>query len=226
MNKDKGMENFIRDFPLIDKRGFRVARCERCHLPHVACICTLAPKIDTIANFWLIMYELEYLKPTNTGKLIAESLENTYAFTWKRTEKPDNLIQLIESGNYNPYIVFPDDVDDYKPRVREYEEIPDKKPAFIILDGTWSQARKMFRKSPYLDNLPLISLRTDKKSEYVLRNPSDDNHLCTVEVAIELLKIIGDNKAAQELHDYFKLFLKYYLAGKNNHAPLETSSIL
>lgn len=223
MNKDKGMENFIIDFPLIDKRGFRIARCSRCHLPNVACICEFAPKIETKANFWLIMAELEYLKPTNTGKLIAESIENTYAFTWKRTEPPQNLIEMINSNKYNPYIVFPDDVDDYKIRVKEYEEVEGKEPAFIILDGTWSQARKMFRKSDYLKDLPLISLKTNKKSEYVLRNPSDDNHLCTVEVAIELLNIIGDKKASKELLDYFKLFLKYYLAGKNNHAPIENN---
>lgn len=225
MNKDKGMENFIIDFPLIDKRGFRIARCKRCHLPNVACICSFSPNIKTKAHFWLIMYELEYLKPTNTGKLIAESIENTYAFTWKRTEKPNNLIDLINSNKYNPYIVFPDDVDDYKIRVKEYEEIEGKDPAFIILDGTWSQARKMFRKSEYLNDLPLISLKTNKKSEYVLRSPSDDNHICTVEVAIELLKIIGDFEASNQLNDYFKLFLKYYLAGKNNHAPIEKNLI-
>lgn len=33
-----------------------------------------------------------------------------------------------------------------------------KPPLFIMLDGTWPEARKMFRKSPYLDNLPVISV--------------------------------------------------------------------
>ncbi|STS92578.1 DTW domain protein [Klebsiella variicola] len=33
-----------------------------------------------------------------------------------------------------------------------------KPPLFIMLDGTWTEARKMFRKSPYLDALPIISV--------------------------------------------------------------------
>ncbi|RZL39528.1 MAG: DTW domain-containing protein [Pedobacter sp.] len=219
--KNKGMENFIIDFPVIDKRGFRVERCNRCHLPIVACICRFAPNIKTKANFWLIMYELEFLKPTNTGKLIAESIESTYSFKWKRNENPEDLVKLIDDQKYNTYLVFPDDVEDYKPRSKKYEEVEGKDPAFIILDGTWTQARKMFRKSKYLEKLPLLSLNTERESEYVLRSPSDKNHICTVEVAIELLKIVGDEQASKELNDYFKLFLKYYLAGRNNHLPLE-----
>ena len=33
----------------------------------------------------------------------------------------------------------------------EYEPKAGKRPVFIILDGTWRQARRMFRHSRYLD---------------------------------------------------------------------------
>ncbi len=218
---DKGISNFILESPILDKRGFRQERCTRCHLPIFACICKFSVNIQTKANFWLLVHELEFFKPTNTGKLIAETIENTYSFAWKRNETPQNLVDMIESGKYNPYVVFPDDVGDYKPRVKAFVEIEGKEPAFIILDGTWSQARKMFRKSKVLENIPMLSLNTQRSSEYILRSPSDKNHICTVEVAIELLNIIGDKNASKELEDYFKLFLKYYLAARNNHLPLE-----
>ena len=218
---NKGIDNFIIESPIFDKRGFRQERCKRCHLPTLACICKFAPSIATNVNFWLLVHELEFFKPTNTGKLIAESIENTYSFTWRRKEDPENLIKMIESNKYNPYVIFPDDNDEYNPRVQEYKEIKGKDPAFIIIDGTWSQARKIFRKSVYLEKIPMLSLNTNRESEYILRSPSEKNHICTVEVAIELLKITGDSKASQELENYFKLFLKYYLAGRNNHLPLE-----
>ena len=32
-----------------------------------------------------------------------------------------------------------------------------KPPLFIMLDGTWAEARKMFRKSPYLNQFPVFS---------------------------------------------------------------------
>ena len=35
---------------------------------------------------------------------------------------------------------------------------PGRRPLFILLDATWSEARKMFRKSPYPRWLPVLSL--------------------------------------------------------------------
>ncbi len=40
------------------------------------------------------------------------------------------------------------------------------RPLFILLDGTWSEARKMFRKSPYLEHLPVLSLAPEQLSRY------------------------------------------------------------
>ncbi|MDI8992988.1 DTW domain-containing protein, partial [Salmonella enterica subsp. enterica serovar Anatum] len=43
-----------------------------------------------------------------------------------------------------------------------------KPPLFIMLDGTWPEARKMFRKSPYLDHLPVISMDEAEQCRDVL----------------------------------------------------------
>jgi DTW domain-containing protein YfiP len=40
----------------------------------------------------------------------------------------------------------------------------DKRPLFILLDGTWAEARKMFGRSPYLDGLPVLSLQPNQIS--------------------------------------------------------------
>ncbi|BBI69987.2 hypothetical protein HAALTHF_00400n [Vreelandella aquamarina] len=83
-------------------------------------------------------------------------------------------------------------------------------PVFIILDGTWRQARRMFRKSPYLDALPVLPLRTERETRYRLRKPASKAHLCTAEVAIELLRQSGDETAASVLDDYFDVFNDSY----------------
>ncbi len=56
-----------------------------------------------------------------------------------------------------------------------------------MLDGTWPEARKMFRKSPYLDNLPVISVDLSRLSAYRLREAQAEGQYCTAEVAIALL---------------------------------------
>ncbi len=68
-----------------------------------------------------------------------------------------------------------------------------------MLDGTWTEARKMFRKSPYLDALPIISVDLSRISAYHLREAHADGQYCTAEVAITLLDLAGDAPAAAAL---------------------------
>ncbi|GAM70086.1 cytoplasmic protein [Vibrio sp. JCM 19236] len=56
----------------------------------------------------LILYsENEVLKPSNTGRLIADICEDTYAFQWHRTDRPAELESLFKSDKYQPVLVFP-----------------------------------------------------------------------------------------------------------------------
>jgi hypothetical protein len=45
-----------------------------------------------------------------------------------------------------------------------------KRPLFILLDGTWAEARKMLGRSPDLGALPVLSLAPDQASRYQLRS--------------------------------------------------------
>ena len=71
-----------------------------------------------------------------------------------------------------------------------------RRPLFVLLDATWSEARKMFRKSPYLDRFPVLSLRPEQVSRYVLRRSRRDDHFCTSEVAALCLELAGDARAS------------------------------
>jgi DTW domain-containing protein YfiP len=47
------------------------------------------------------------MKPSNTGRLIADILPDTAAFQWSRTEPPQALLDLVASPDYQPMVVFP-----------------------------------------------------------------------------------------------------------------------
>ena len=53
-------------------RGQRVVRCDLCRLAKAHCICSYSPNASSNAGFLLLMYDTEVLKPSNTGKLIAD----------------------------------------------------------------------------------------------------------------------------------------------------------
>ncbi|MFN8670844.1 MAG: DTW domain-containing protein [Candidatus Sericytochromatia bacterium] len=201
-------------------RGYKVIRCELCNLPKISCICSKIPKIDSKTNFILLMNEKEEQKPTNTGRLLTDTMDNSKLFIWSRVEPNKDLIELLENPKYDPYIVFPDDTEELKQRVKPFEIKSDKEPLFILLDGTWKQARKIYNKSEYLQKLPILPLRLEKKSEYKLRRASEENHLCTVETAIEILNIAGEPEQSKQLYDYFKIFTLHYIVGRSNNKHL------
>lgn len=214
-------------------RGSRLNRCPGCLLAVDHCICDLRPEnVPCRAQFWLLMHPEEIYKPTNTGRLLADCLPETRVFYWYRTEPNEQLLTLLEDDRYQPFIIFPDDMEDYAHRVVQFDQVTalqvgkeddsgqnnsdnksgncSKIPVFIILDGTWRQARRMFRKSPYLAELPVLPLKTDRLTRYALRKPASEQHLCTVEVGIELLKQAGEAQAAAAVEGYFDAFNRRY----------------
>ena len=194
-------------------RGARVQRCPGCQLAHWACICAQRPTLECGVSFCLLMHAYEPLKPTNTGRLIADCLPDTRAFVWARTEVDPALLAVLADPRYQPYVVFPGEYAlPEQPVCRSIDPEGGRRPLLIILDATWTQARKMFRKSPYLASLPVLSLHTERLSRYRLRRSSRDDHLCTVEVAAACLELAGEALVAQQLDDYFELFSQGYMA--------------
>ncbi|WP_089704286.1 tRNA-uridine aminocarboxypropyltransferase [Vreelandella arcis] len=203
-------------------RGSFVTRCEGCNLPELNCLCPYQVKAESHAQVWLLTHRIEHYKPTNTGRLIGDVLPQTQVFTWHRTAPDERLIALLKDPRYAPFVVFPDDQPDYADRVVSVDAVSDAKrsgkiPVYILLDGTWRQARRIFRKSPYLDALPVLPLRTERESRYRLRKAASSSHLCTVEVAAELLRQGGDATAADVLDDYFDVFNDSYAASRAYH---------
>lgn len=199
-------------------RGANVRRCPECQLALPACICAYRVQVPTQVEFWLLMHPEEAYKPSNTGRLIADCLPNTRVFLWSRTQVDPELLAALASPCYAPMVIFPDDQPDYAQRVSTYTQVqqarPQATPVFILLEGTWRQARRIFRKSPYLAHLPILPLRGDFTSQYQLRKASQKYQLCTVEVAIELLKMAQEPTGAQVLGAYFHIFNTHYAASR------------
>ncbi|MDO8387580.1 MAG: tRNA-uridine aminocarboxypropyltransferase [Polaromonas sp.] len=89
-----------------------------------------------------------------------------------------------------------------------------RRPLFVLLDATWPEARKMFRKSPYLNSLPVLSLQSEQLSSYKLRRSQRDEHFCTSEVAALCLALAGEVHAAEVLEAYLDVFTDHYLKAK------------
>jgi len=201
--------------PFLARGGPRGERCAGCRLVPSHCICALRPVLPTRAGMCLLMADIEPLKPSNTGWLIADVVPDTFAFGWARTEVHPGLLALLSDPQWQPYVVFPGEF--VAPgRVVTQVAMPEgKRPLFVLLDATWPEARKMFRKSPYLDLLPVLSLQPEQLSRYHLRRSTRRDHFCTSEVGALCLELAGEAHAAQALEAYLDVFTTHYLEAKH-----------
>ncbi|MGO4893495.1 tRNA-uridine aminocarboxypropyltransferase [Flavobacterium sp. W21_SRS_FM6] len=204
-------------------RGNKVQRCEHCLVPASECICAQRPSVNCRSAVLFIMYSGEYFKPSNTGRIIADVIPNNHAFVWQRTEFDPQLIALLNDKRYQPIVVFPQQ---YAAPTRWIsaadvsEQHASKIPLFVFLDGTWREAKKMF-KSEYLANLPVLGIQPTAASTYQLREAAHLHQLCTAEVAIDVLNLAQDVAAATALATYFRLFRHAYMVHKPHLRPIE-----
>jgi DTW domain-containing protein YfiP len=206
--------------PFLARGGFKRERCANCRLVPSHCLCALRPELTTRCGVCLLMADIEALKPTNTGWLVADVVPDTFAFGWTRTEVDPALLALLADPQWQPYVVFPEQyVDPGRVVVHEVQPAADPvnttRPLFILLDATWTEARKMFRRSPYLNAFPVLSLQPQQLSRYQLRRSVREGQLCTSEVTGLCLELAGDTLAAQTLEAYLAVFTHHYLRAKN-----------
>lgn len=204
-------------------KGSNVSRCKGCLMSGQYCICDAKCPTElaegSSLEIWLLMHKEETYKPTNTGRLIEDILPaSSRRFHWHRTSPDPELLSLLKDSRYQPYIIFPGDRGGYEDRVVTSANLSTNKiPVFIILDGSWRQAGRMFRLSQYLQHLPVLPLTARAGSRYKLRKAPDEFHLCTVEVAIELLASHQQQAAAIKLEAYFVHFNEMYARSRREY---------
>jgi len=169
-------------------------------------------------KIFLLTHERELHRASNTGALALEHAnEIVERILWERVNPNKTLVRLIE--NNEAVLLYshgesslavtstpvskvptpPKSSPVSKIRVEEYKNI-------IIIDSTWQEARKIFNHSAYLKNASQFTLKTTNDSLYKLRANQPKGGLCTIECIIEVLRLKGQHKVAEELSIKFEKF--------------------
>ncbi|MFT7186452.1 MAG: DTW domain-containing protein YfiP [Pseudohongiellaceae bacterium] len=178
-------------------------------------------------TLYLLTHERELNKATNTGQLVKKCLGGyVKVIIWRRKEPDLNLVELINQGkvamlfpeqpNQNNLLVekfddkaqlsesvglnvYNDDRDNGKGDIKDFE-------VFVILDSTWQEARKMYKRSAYLQQAKKISLHVDEPSTYRKRRNQIEGGLSTAECVIALLKQKNKQTLATVLQQEYDVF--------------------
>jgi DTW domain-containing protein len=152
-------------------------------------------------KFTLLTHFNELEKRSNTGRLVVEVLGSAAEqIRWDRMNPPAGLVEEIEAGG-GVALIYPGAADETDVDLTGIKQ-------FIIIDGTWQEARKIHQRSPYLQKVRRICLKPDGKSRYNLRKNQKKSCLCTAECVIEILRSTGNIAEAERLQDSFLAFIR------------------
>jgi len=149
----------------------------------------------------LLTHFREVDKRSNTGQLVLEVLgDAAEQVRWDRMNPPPGLAEEIERGEVA--LVYPGSIDD------SYDDDFSGIKKFILIDGTWGQARKIHQRSPYLHKARRVCLKPAGASQYNLRKNQKEACLCTAECVIEVLRSTGRVEDAERLKERFLAFIR------------------
>ena len=124
------------------------------------------PSVGLAPRIVLLQHANEPSRPTGTGKLLAhESLAPFLRFeqwTWAGRADNDKIERQVAQLD-RPTLLWTSSNSD------EAAATPTADADYIIIDATWQEARKMFRKLECLQTLPRVAIDIGGPSSYKLR---------------------------------------------------------
>lgn len=170
-------------------------RCLGCMLPPSRCLCEQSKPLENIeTQCSLIMNKGEFLRASNTGKLLKLLLPDTQILIRGIQDQPIDYEALTSDQSRQHLVLFP---------VEQAVEIPqalsdDHRPKHLIIpDGNWSQAAKIAKRVAAFPRVTPVKLPFIRKSEYKLRKNPHPEKISTFESIVESLCML-------EGHDQFR----------------------
>jgi DTW domain-containing protein YfiP len=167
-------------------------RCRRClFLPEV-CLCPEIAPIEARTRFVLLRHASERNRPTNTARWAALAL-GCELVDYGAPGEPVDVARVCEPGTW---VLFPGP-----------GAPPDADPPrrVLVLDGSWSQARRMLQRVPALRELPRLALAAPPAAPPGaaglprLRRPRIDAGMSTIEAIARALAQLGEPEAGARL---------------------------
>jgi DTW domain-containing protein YfiP len=181
--------------------------CPRCFLKLELCLCTGLPRIQTEIEIIIIRHVTEEWLTSNTARLAALMLTN---------------VRILRYGGGEPFDAG---------LLRSSDALlltPDANPApcsaapqqLILLDGTFRQARRMYKKIPALHDLNRCALLSSSGRLPGLRRPPRENGLSTIEaIACALAQFESEQVSTPLLAAYSEFVRRANLARGRTQLP-------
>ncbi|HEY4240207.1 MAG TPA: tRNA-uridine aminocarboxypropyltransferase [Kofleriaceae bacterium] len=166
--------------------------CPRCLFRE--CVCAAVPNVPTRTRILIVRHAGERMRSSNSGRLAHLALPNSEIVEYGALGVPQEALSF---GDLQGAMLL-------YPLGEPALSAPQPPPrTLVILDATWSQARRMFRKLAVLRGLPTLRLPDEPMPAARLRESPGPGRVSTIEAIARALRLLEGDGAALPLESLF-----------------------
>jgi DTW domain-containing protein YfiP len=156
------------------------ARCVRCRRPGALCFCaTLAP-VATRTHVVFLQHPRERTMKMGTARMAHLGLANSELHVGVRFDDDPQVRAVVDDPSRRVALLYPGPTTTSVDATAPLDTL-------VVIDGTWSTARKMLARSPLLARLPRLGLVPARPGRYRIRREPAAHCLSTVEAVVGAL---------------------------------------
>jgi DTW domain-containing protein YfiP len=173
------------------------ATCYRCRRPQIACYCAQVQAFDPGFDLVLLVHPREAKNPVGTARMLYRFTRQSLVFegTGQGLGRDPLFQAWLEENRARSWVLYPGDgatilTPKSGPQWAQTQCSKTRRPAILLIDGTWSQARGLIRDCPALHELPQLAFQPRHPSRYQIREQPGEQCLSSLEAVVELCDLI------------------------------------
>lgn len=183
-------------------------RCRDCFLQTRVCICPHIDPIEAPFDILIVRHWKEAWRSSNTGRLAALAFTNCTLVDYGAPGAVWNSSALDGQG---VHLLFPSlDREDEPDSVDLSPSVPLTR--LVVLDSTWSQARKLVRRIPGMRALPRVQVVPTDPPPTRLRTPPTPTGMGTFEAIARAVEVCSDPETGRRLYALHDRFVRHAVA--------------
>ncbi len=156
------------------------AQCYRCFKAAATCVCASIARVENRTGILVLQHPRERLHAIGTVRFARLGMSNVRVRTCvpgtdASTPLPPRTALLYPAPGAPDLATLP--------RTEHPRHL-------VILDGTWTHAKKMYATQAWLHELPQVSLTPSEPSRYRLRREPRPDYVATLEAIVAALRIL------------------------------------
>lgn len=187
------------------RRSTEQKRCLRCRIHHSLCFCEYLVPIETQNRVSIIMHHREEHLTSNTATLANKILSNSQLLIRGLPERPFNFADLNCQDSELALYLYPHE--NALELNSENFSFSNQKIHLIVPDGSWAQARKVYRREKGMEKIQCVKLPMGFVSEYRLRKTHIQDGLSTYEAIARALGIMENTEVENKMMDMFRIMV-------------------